>query len=1068
MALKSPSGKPMLLIRVIDPPTRTPIATRMLVSFETTVFTLWAGVGAGASWHFLGKIQSRPLTRMIPIVLVVAVIGAAWTLVDRADQNARNAFKQGHAVLTQTYAKETQVIGLPGPADSQSGAIAAAQQRWLDANSDVRRLYVFHQPTPNHFAVVTETHAPGVTPRTHAPQTAAATLAWGGAAQSEDGPETDRGGTWISSYYPIRDADGAVVGVLGVDAAADDWSATIRRARRTVLGYFTLVLAMVFGGVGLAVAQHRHHEQLRKSEARIAAISESSPIGLLTRDLHGRVTYANQASSAIMGLAPGDRLGRGYEAAIHPDARGAFAADQAATSVGEPFDRVIPLGPGPDLNRWIRVRAEPMRFDNQIVGYVGSIQDVTEERRAQQSLSQAAHRLQAIFDATAEGIVVADCTGAIESMNPAALRIFGYEADELFGRPISTILPNMGPDSPGEELGYLASLAQRGESLGHRRDRSLVPIDLAVSSMELGGIRTFIATVSNISLRKEAENERIGYLAELETAKASVEQSAADLARSMDEIAEARERAEGATRAKSDFLATMSHEIRTPMNGVIGMIGLLLETQLNAEQREYATTVKSSAESLLTIINDILDFSKIEAGRLTFEPLPFDLRTAVEETVDLMMARATEKGLRLAARFAPGTPRYLIGDVGRVRQILLNYTGNSIKFTGEGHVLIEVSCEEQTTTHARLRLAISDTGIGIPPEQQDRLFRKFSQADASTTRKYGGTGLGLAICKQLAELMGGEVGLISAVGQGSTFWATVLLELDPAASSQPAHPTLAGVRTLYLDANPLHRLILAEQCAEWGMRIGVADTAAKALDQVARAVAAADPFRLVLVDQAVTDPSAAEFAARVMAIQPGAPRPALLLLSDGGTRGKAGEYEAAGFAGYLSRPVRSATLAQTFESLLAPRCELPTAGKPATDTKAPAATVGLRLVLLVDDNVVNQKVGAKMLEKMGCRVDVASNGVEAVDAWARVPYEIVFMDCQMPEMDGYEATGEIRRREGPGVRTPIVALTANAMQGDREKCLEAGMDDYLSKPIKPDDLRAALARWPQLAATPAE
>ncbi len=913
----------------------------MLASFETVVFALCAGGGAGLAWHLLGRIHSRPLTRMIPIALATAGIGAAWTLTNWAGRNAQTDMKQRHAALVRTYTDETQVLGLPAqPGDPPFGAIATAHRRWLKANPQVRRLYLIQQPIPHHFVMLLETHADGTIERQTAPHTAALAAAFDGLARSEDQPDADQGGTWISSYHPIRDAEGTVAAVLGVDAEAGDWFATIRRARLTVLGYLTLVLAMMFGGVGLAVFQHRHHEQLRKS---------------------GR-------------------------------------------------------------------------------------------------------RLQSIFDSTAEGIVVTDQAGAIESMNPAALRIFGYDADELAGRPIGTVLPHLGPGSPAEELAQLASLPQRAESFGYRRDRSLVPIELAVSSMELGGVPTYIATVSDISLRKEADNERIGYLAELEVAKASIEKSAADLARSMDDIADARERAEGATRAKSDFLATMSHEIRTPMNGVIGMIGLLLETQLNAEQREYATTVKSSAESLLTIINDILDFSKIEAGRLTFEPLPFDLQTAVEEAVDLMMARATEKGLRLAARFAPGTPRFLIGDVGRVRQILLNYAGNSIKFTGEGHVLIEVSCEEQTATHAHLRLAISDTGIGIPPEQQDRLFRKFSQADTSTTRKYGGTGLGLAICKQLANLMGGEVGLTSAVGHGSTFWATVRLELDPAASAQPSHPTLVGVRTLYLDGNPLHRLILAEQCAGWGMRIEVADTAAKALDQVARG-AATDPFRLIIVDQAVTDTTAADFASKVKLLQTAPSGPAMLLLSDGGTRGKASEYKSAGFAGYLSRPVRSGTLADTFESLLAPRCELPTTAQPGATGPAttPTAAVGLRLVLLADDNAVNQKVGAKMLEKMGCRVDLASNGVEAVEAWARVPYEIVFMDCQMPEMDGYEATGEIRRREEPGVRTPIIALTANAMQGDREKCLAAGMDDYVSKPIKPDDLRAALARWPHHA-----
>ena len=1045
----------------------------MFAPFDYLAYALTAVLGAMLSWHFLARIHARLPTRIVPVMLLLTGVVAGWVLTERADRMARAAFREHHRALAPTYAHELEVLGHPGlpepidPGDSRVRLMAAAQARWIQANPDIGRIYTIRRSGTGQFAVLVESVATPNPSGNHRLAREAA-QAFEGAATSTPAPVVDQRGTWISEFHPIRDAAGTVEAVLGVDYAAADWFKAIQQARLTVLGYLGLILAMILGGVGMTLAQHRHHDQLRRSEARVAAISEGSPIGLFTKDLTGGVTYANQTSSAILGLAPASILGHGFADAILPAKRAAVLAEsRAAIEARAPFDRIIPIGAGPEPSGWIHIRTKPMWFDDRIVGYVGSLQDVTEERRSQEALGAGARRLQAIFDATAEGIIVADAVGSIESMNPAALRIFGHEADELFGRPIVTILPDLGATTPALGLAQLSTTARVAESTGRRRDLSSVPIDLAVSSMELGGVPTFIATVSDISLRKDAEAERIGYLAELEGAKASVEQSAAELARSMDEIAEARERAEGATRAKSDFLATMSHEIRTPMNGVIGMIGLLLETPLNAEQREFATTVKSSAESLLTIINDILDFSKIEAGRLSFEPLPFDLRTAIEETVDLMTARASEKGLRLAARFAPGTPRYLIGDVGRVRQILLNYTDNSIKFTGEGHVLIEVSCDDLTPTHAHLRLAITDTGIGIPPEQQDRLFRKFSQADASTTRKYGGTGLGLAICKQLAELMGGEVGLASTVGRGSTFWATIRVELDPATSDQPSHPALAGARTLYLDGDPLHRLILAEQCGEWGMRIDAADTAKRALELVVRATAQGDPYRLIIVDHRATSTGAAEFAVSVQAIGPASARPSMLLMSDVGTRGKADQYASAGFSGYLARPVRSGTLADTLETLLAPRCAIrPAAAVDPSPVAAPPAAApdaALRLVLLVDDNVVNQKVAAKMLEKMGCRVNVASNGLEAVEAWARVPYELIFMDCQMPEMDGYEATAEIRRREAMASRIPIVALTANAMQGDREKCLDAGMDDYLSKPIKPDDLRGALARWPNRA-----
>ena len=1045
----------------------------MLAPFDFLAYAIIAIVSAMVSWHSLGRIQTRWFTRLVPAGLLSTALVAGWFLTERADRNIRNSLRERQSALAPTYARELEVLGhasLPDaapvaePRGSRSEVIDAAVQRWIGANPGVRRIHTIRRVgTANGRPIIDSRAGPGAAGTGTVSLVPAARRAFEGFATFAEAPAKDLQGTWISAFHPIRDAAGNVEAVLGVDYAADDWFSNIEKARITVLGYLSLVLAMVLAGVGMAVAQHRDHDQVRRAEARVAAISDSSPVGLFTEDLSGAVTYANEASSGILGLPSGEIIGRRYAEAIIPQEREAvLAASQQAMAARSPLDRIVPIGTREGPVAWVHVRSKPMWFDDGVIGYVGSLQDVTEERRSQEALSAAARRLQAIFDATAEGIVVTDATGAIESMNPAALQIFGYEADELLGRPITTILPELGSETLFEDLARLTTQARGSESTGRRRDRTTVPIDLAVSSMELGGVPTFIATVGDISLRQEAEAERSGYLAELETAKAAIERSAAELARSMEEIAESREKAEGATRAKSDFLATMSHEIRTPMNGVIGMIGLLLETPLNAEQREYATTVKSSAESLLTIINDILDFSKIEAGRLSFEPLPFDLRTAVEETVDLMAARAAEKGLRLAARFAPGTPRHLIGDVGRVRQILLNYTGNSIKFTGEGHVLIEVSCDQLTPTHAHLRLAITDTGIGIPPEQQDRLFRKFSQADASTTRKYGGTGLGLAICKQLAELMGGEVGLSSTIGQGSTFWATIQLEIDPAASDQPSHPALSGVRTLLLDNNPMQRLILAEQCSEWGMRVDTADTAARALELVVRAAGLGDPYRLIIVDHGATPTGAADFALSVKALE-AAGGPVMLLMSDGGTRGKAEQYASAGFAGYLARPIRSGTLADTLETLVAPRCEIRPATidpPPAANQPAPATAAPHRLILLVDDNVVNQKVGAKMLEKMGCRVDVASNGLEAVEAWARVPYEIVFMDCQMPEMDGYEATGEIRRREPPGSRIPIVALTANAMQGDREKCLEAGMDDYLSKPIKPDELRAALARWP--------
>ncbi len=830
--------------------------------------------------------------------------------------------------------------------------------------------------------------------------------------------------------------------------------------------YYLLLTLVALTGAASIWQLLRRRKQLRQVEARIGAIAESSPIGLFTTNLAGEIADANHACAAILALELAALRGRGLFTALRPGDRDQAAAQwSTAVRTQASFDQTIRINTGQGEPRWIRVRGEPMRFDGGVIGYVGSIQDETHQRRSQDAIVASATRLRAIFDAAADGIIVVDGSGSIESINQAAHRLFGYDSEELFGRPIGTVLRGL-PDSGLAALVASGSGGAAGatvEAVGCRRDKGRVPIDLVVTSIEIGGVPTFIAIVRDISERKRAEEDRLIQLGELESAKASLERSAAELARSMEDIAQERHRAESATRAKSEFLATMSHEIRTPMNGVIGMIGLLLDTPLSAEQREYATTVKSSAEALLTIINDILDFSKVEAGRLTFEPLPFDLRTAVDETIDLLGGKASEKGLVLAARFAPSTPRYLVGDVGRVRQILMNYAGNAIKFTAQGRVEITVSCFAQDETKVTLRLAVSDTGIGIPLEQRDRLFKKFSQADASTTRKFGGTGLGLAICKQLAELMGGEVGLESETGRGSTFWATIRLALDPTGRPPPPDPELVGRRALYVHDDAIQMSWEIQLASELGLVVEpVAPTA------VSTWIAARSPvdgsIDLLFIDRAVAEPAVRELIAEIGRGGRQDP-PVVIMIADPGLPGDGTAGRGVGIAAQVVRPLRAGSLAAAVKRATGS----PENGPRSPDSGGPApiqAEAPVRVVLLVDDNAVNQKVGAKMLERLGCRVDLAANGLEAVEAWSRVPYQLVFMDCQMPEMDGFEATTEIRRREKSGRRTPIVALTANAMQGDRERCLAAGMDDYLSKPIKPEQLKAVLTRWLETSEVP--
>ena len=784
-------------------------------------------------------------------------------------------------------------------------------------------------------------------------------------------------------------------------------------------------------------------EQLAHNAERLTLAEDVAGFGVWEVDLASHIMTLSMGAAALSGF---DRLGMqlpGDEVVkrIHPD-DAARVADVIRHSLetAEPYRVEFRVTNIDGSLRWIRSEASVEVFDGKPFRLTGAIIDITREKVLLEQLHDSADRLRMAEEAAGFGIWEADIPAGTMTISEGMLPLKGLSP----GAPLRYSLEEFARIS---DPGQIEAVMTASTEAFKKHKPFLIETQLKMSDGSIVWQR--------IQGRPQYRNNRpwrlIGSTMDITKEK--------EMLLSLEE---ARSRAEAAAQAKSEFLANMSHEIRTPMNGVIGMTGLLLDTDLTPLQRDYAETVRSSGDALLTVINDILDFSKIEAGKLSIDAFPFDLRRLLEEVAEVLAPKATEQGIDIMVRYPAGAPNQLVGDADRIRQVVANLASNAVKFTHAGHVLIEADPVALDGSAAEIRVAVTDTGIGIPKNKLGMLFEKFTQADTSTTRRYGGTGLGLAIAKSLVELMGGSIHVTSVDGQGSTFWFSLRLPcVDTPAVAPAPHDTLRGLRVLIVDDNPVNRRVIHEQISSWGMRNGSFATGEEALAALRAAHDDGDSYDIVIADDQMPGIDGAALAAAIKADSDLRDIVYIMLTSVGHWQ-EHSLLRGQSIDACLLKPVRYTRLLNTLSTEWAkkstPAAQLAAPPPPVAHTTHARASLGGR-VLVVEDNLVNQKVAVMLLAKLGLSADVAAHGREAVDVLRQTPYDLVLMDCQMPEMNGYEATTAIRSQTGVNQGTPIIAMTADVMEGARERALHAGMNDFVGKPVEIDELTRVLKAW---------